>query len=352
MIEDYERLLSEAYAKGGRELEQATRAKLQEEKKILENHKKKEEAAYYKKVNERVKRELQRHKQEVLSEYKELARKRAEIEIILNNNEDKNRNMLKLIKIDKDMKKMMEDNSETLKGEPKIDYKYADYDIGQYIDAIKPPKDYIKIQQEMIDQLEKLRAIKEIPNAEKKSDWDLKGFTKLDIEEGTVPDLEDEIDQNNPNKKEFKWNNETENELIELVVKHTLDFAKVQRELYKKYSGCKFTIDDLCHKWSILTYAENNKVDIEKHKVNNDETDPKEKDNLEAQVEAKSDIKEEINIKVEQEVKTEVKEESNSNVQEENEKYESMARLSYVLFDLCSRKQREKEGLKELKGDV
>eukprot|EP00826_Nyctotherus_ovalis_P062730 TRINITY_DN9128_c0_g4_i2.p1 TRINITY_DN9128_c0_g4~~TRINITY_DN9128_c0_g4_i2.p1 ORF type:complete len:368 (+),score=136.76 TRINITY_DN9128_c0_g4_i2:77-1180(+) len=248
VIEDSERLAAEAFAKGGRELEQKVKRQLHEEKKLLAKSQVEKEREYYKKVDARVKRTLNAYKQEFVEKYRELAKRRQKLELkIVEKRGDYNRNMLKIIKVEKDMRRMMEENSEYLENEEKIAFKYADLGVEQYIDAIKPPKEYLEIQQQMVQELEKINGKKE--TSLKKEE----GLTRVDIEEGTIPDLEKVIDVSEAKKEDFKWTEELDKELQQLVVEHAYDFAKIQEQLQSTHAGLNVDIDELCKRWTLIS---------------------------------------------------------------------------------------------------
>ena len=252
IIEDSERLAAEAFTKGGRELEQQVRKKLHEEKILLAKNQVEREREYYKKVDARVKRTLNVYKQEFIDKYRELLKRRSKLEgKVLERKGNHNRNMLKIIKVEKDMRNMMEENSKYLENEEKIVFKYADLGVEKYIDAIKPPKEYIEIQQQMTQELERLKG-----NEQKKTAPKEEGLTRLDIEEGSIPDLEEVIDVNKLKKEEFKWTEEHDKELKRLVSEHAFDFGKVQEQLLKTYPELDIDIDELCKRWSFMDNKE------------------------------------------------------------------------------------------------
>lgn len=295
LIEEYERIYAEAFFKGGQKMEQEARKKYFDTKQIAAQKRKEDEKEYYKGVDERIKRTLNLYRQTFIEDYRNLIKKREELaKNLWAEKTDYKRNMLKIIKVEKDIKRMIEENGEFLKGEPKVELKYWDLNVEDYIDSISAPEDYVKIQENMVKELEELKSATEKGNmpkikkeeSENMSDIPIKEEKKqetiitkeipkfFDIseepknseniikleskEEDKIPDLEKipniEKFGNFPTQKfmknEFKWTEEIEKEFADLTVKNSFDFATVHKELKKNHSDFDLEISDLCKKWA------------------------------------------------------------------------------------------------------
>eukprot|EP00831_Metopus_contortus_P068569 TRINITY_DN6133_c0_g1_i1.p1 TRINITY_DN6133_c0_g1~~TRINITY_DN6133_c0_g1_i1.p1 ORF type:complete len:547 (-),score=111.26 TRINITY_DN6133_c0_g1_i1:29-1669(-) len=271
-IEDVDKLAAEAYIKGGLEEERKYRAKYNEEKKKITEHEKEKTKDYDKQVDERMKKTVTKLKQEIIDKYTELLKSREELisHVDKDTGLEKHRTILRLIKIEKDLRNIKIDYGRHIEEKEPLNLVYADMSAVEYLDAIKAPEDYKELVKELIT--EKSLKIQpdnlltsEEPQISKQEQPEIPMPSKREIpqmEEMEIPPLEEV----KVTKSKYKWSEEDEEELEILTIKHTFNFEKILEEFTRQRYGSGLTIQQIEEK-----YAE-----IEKRKFRKPECNPME----------------------------------------------------------------------------